>query len=77
MGGQDLGQDVLAVGPIDPALHRRLAIHCADRIGTQHPTEWDDTDPVRAARDIAKDPTVRTALRELLDAIGYTSKEQT
>ncbi|MFJ9633705.1 hypothetical protein ACIRU8_39035 [Streptomyces sp. NPDC101175] len=77
MGGKELDQHVLSVGEIDPDLHRAAAIHMADRIAAQHPTEYDETAPEYAGRLVGLDPTVRTALRDLLDAIGYTSKEQT
>lgn len=77
MGGQDLGQDIASVGRITAADYRKAAVHLADRIAAQHPTDFDETAPEYAGRLVGLDPTVRTTLRDLLDAIGYTSKEQT
>lgn len=76
MGGKELDQHVLGDIRIDAGLHRRAAVHLADRIAAQHPTELDDLAPEYAGRLIAQDLTVRMALRDLLDAIGYSRKEQ-
>ncbi|MEV7034543.1 hypothetical protein AB0N99_30480 [Streptomyces sp. NPDC093272] len=75
MGGKELDQHVLGDIRIDAGLHRRAAVHLADRIAKQHPTELDDAAPEYAGQLVAQDITVRTALRDLLDAIGYTRKE--
>lgn len=71
MGGRDLDTKQLGNAVIDPDRHRKLAVHCADRVGAQHPTEYDDTDPVLAGRLIARNPQARDELLLLLDAIGY------
>ena len=76
MGGRDLELRNLGAVTVDQVKLRALAVHCADRIGAEHPTEFDDTDPKLAGRLIAKDPAVRADVLELLDAIGYTRKEK-
>ena len=76
MGGRDLELRNLGAVTVDRVKLRALAVHCADRIGAEHPTEFDDTDPKLAGRLIAKDPAVRADVLELLDAIGYTRKEK-
>ena len=75
MGGRDLELRNLGNAVIDQVKLRALAVHCADRVGVQHPTEFDDTDPKLAGRLIAHDPAARKDVLELLDAIGYTRKE--
>ena len=75
MGGRDLGAHHFGSAFIDPDRHRQLALHCADRVAAEHPTEHDDSDPKLAGRLIAKDPQARDELLLLLDAIGYTRKE--
>jgi hypothetical protein len=74
MGGRELDQHVLGDTAINPALMRRAAVHLADRIAAQHPTELDDLAPEYSGRLLAQDPTIRAGLRELLDAIGYTRR---
>jgi hypothetical protein len=76
MGGRELESDGLGSCVIDPDLHRRLAVHCADHVAAKNPHELDDLMPKLAGRQIAQDPAVRADVHELLDAIGYTSKEQ-
>ena len=76
MGGRDLELRNLGAVSVDPIKLRALAVHCADRIGAEHPTEFDDTDPELAGRLIAHDPAARDQVLELLDAIGYTRKEK-
>lgn len=75
MGG-DVDTNGLGNTVIDPILHRQLAVLCADQIAAQHPHELDGIMPRLAGRLIAQDPAARADLLELLDAIGYTSKEQ-
>jgi len=75
MGGRDLELRNLGAVTVDRVKLRALAVHCADRIGAEHPTEFDDTDPELAGRLIAHDPAARNDVLELLDAIGYTRKE--
>jgi hypothetical protein len=76
MGGRDLDTKQLGNAVIDQVKLRALAVHCADRIGAEHPTEFDETDPVLAGRLVAHDPAARKDVLELLDAIGYTRKEK-
>ena len=76
MGGRDLDVKNFGAVTVDHVKLRALAVHCADRVGAEHPTEFDDTDPELAGRLIAQDPAVRADVLELLDAIGYTRKEQ-
>lgn len=76
MGGRDLETRQLGDVTVDRVKLRALAVHCADRIGAEHPTEFDDTDPELAGRLIAHDSAARADVLELLDAIGYTRKEQ-
>lgn len=61
---------------IDSDAHRALAVHCADRVAAEHPHELDGIMPRLAGRQLAQDPAVRDELLQLLDAIGYTRKEQ-
>lgn len=75
MSGRELGAHHFGSAFIDPDRFRRMALHCADRVAAEHPTEYDDIDPVLAGRLIAQDPAVRDQVLELLDAIGYTRKE--
>ncbi|MFD4596802.1 hypothetical protein ACFWPQ_02090 [Streptomyces sp. NPDC058464] len=77
MGRRDVDQHSFGDVRIDPKTHQAAALHLADRIAAQHPTQWDDELPDYAGWLVAQDPTVRAAMHELLDAIGYTSKEQT
>ncbi|WP_405747695.1 hypothetical protein [Streptomyces canus] len=77
MGGRDLELRNLGNVTVDRIKLRALAVHCADRVGAEHPTEFDDTDPELAGRLIAHDPAARKDVLELLDAIGYTRKERT
>ena len=76
MGGRDLELRNLGNVTVDAVKLRALAVHCADRVAAEHPTEFDDTDPKFAGRLIAQDPAVRADVLELLDAIGYR-KERT
>lgn len=71
MAGRELDQYTLACDPTDEQVLRRAAVHIADRIAAEHPTEFDEAAPEYAGRLIAQDPTVRAAVRDLLDAIGY------
>jgi hypothetical protein len=68
--------DLLPISPTDPArqrvMERRTAVHAADRIGAEHPTQYDDDDPRRAGRTVAHDPEARAGLLLLLDALGLT-----
>ncbi|MGW0584466.1 hypothetical protein ACWD25_53215 [Streptomyces sp. NPDC002920] len=73
MGAGELDQHVLGDTTIDGGLHRRAAVHLADRIAAQHPSPLDGLAPEYAGRLLAQDPTIRAGLRELLDAIGYTT----
>ncbi|MGW2048651.1 hypothetical protein ACWCPF_26220 [Streptomyces sp. NPDC001858] len=70
MAGRELDQHVLGDTFIDPNLLRRAAVHLADGIAAQHPTELDDLAPEYAGRLLAQDPTIRAGLLELIDAIG-------
>jgi hypothetical protein len=74
MAGRELDQYTLAAGPVDAGQLRRAAVHLADRLAAQHPHELDEQAPEYAGRLVAQDPTVRTALRDLLDAIGYPNR---
>ncbi|WP_406170166.1 hypothetical protein OIE52_38880 [Streptomyces canus] len=76
MGGRDLELRNLGAVTVDHVKLRSLAVHCADRIGAEHPTEFDDTDPKLAGRLVAHDPAARKDVLELLDVIGYTRKEK-
>lgn len=76
MGGRDLELRNLGNVTVDRVKLRALAVPCADRVGAEHPTEFDDTDPELAGRLIAHDPAARKDVLELLDAIGYTRKEK-
>lgn len=69
--------ETVAFGPIwvTAEQKRRAVLHIADRIGAEHPTAHDDTDPHLAGRLVAHDPHAREELLLLLDAIGYR-KEQ-
>jgi len=71
MAGRELDQYTLAAGPVDEQQLRRAAVHLADRIAAEHLTEFDELAPEYAGRLVAQDPTVRAALRDLLDVIGY------
>lgn len=75
MGGE-VDTNGLGNTVIDGALHHKLAVHCADRIAAQHPHPLDDVMPRLAGRLIAQDPTVRADVLEVLEATGYTRKEQ-
>lgn len=75
MGGE-VDTNGLGNAVIDSGLHRKLAVHCADRIAAQHPHPLDELMPKLAGRLIAQDPAVRADVLELLEAIGYTRKEQ-
>lgn len=77
MGGREIEIRQLGNAVIDPVKLRELAVHCADRVGAQHPTGYDDTDPVLAGRLIAQDSAVRADVLELLDAIGYRKEPRT
>lgn len=77
MGASEVDINGFGNTDIDPGTHRQVAVLCADRIATQHPHELDQLMPRLAGRTLAKDPAVRADLLELLDAIGYTSKERT
>jgi hypothetical protein len=74
MGGRELDQHVLGDTVTDPDLLRRAAVHIADRIAAQHPTDLDDLAPEYAGRLLAQDPTIRAGLRELLAAIGHPAR---
>lgn len=74
MAGRELDQHVLGETAVSPSLLRRAAVHLADGIAAQHPTEDDESAPKDAGRLLAQDPTIRAGLRELLDAIGYTRR---
>lgn len=76
MSGREV--DTIGFGPvvIDAALYRQLALVCSDRIGAEHPTEHDDTDPKLAGRQLAHNPTVRDELLQLLDVIGFRKEQQ-
>lgn len=76
MSGRELDNKSLGDTRIDGDLHRWAAKHCADRIAAEHPHPLDELMPKLAGRLIAQDPTVRADVLELLDAIGYTRKEQ-
>jgi hypothetical protein len=71
MAGRELDQYTLAAGPVDTEQLRRAAVHLADQLAAQHPTDYDESAPEYAGRLVAQDPTVATALSDLLDAIGY------
>lgn len=71
MAGREVEQYGLGNTSIDPDAHRRLAVHCADRVGAQYPHEHDADDPRLAGRQLAHNPEVRAELLQLLDAIGY------
>lgn len=73
--GRDVDTYGLGGADIAPDIHRRAAIHVADRIAAEHPTDWDETAPGYAGQVVAQDPTVRACVRDLLDALGYTRKE--
>ncbi|MGW7726291.1 hypothetical protein ACWGJ6_23515 [Streptomyces canus] len=75
MGGRDLELRNLGNVTVDRIKLRALAVHCADRIGAEHPTEFDDTDPELAGRLVAHDPQARDELLLLLDAIGYRKEK--
>ena len=77
MGGRDIETRNLGPVRVTAAQQRRAAIHLADHVASQHPTEHDDTDPELAGRLIAKDPSVRADVLELLDAIGYRKEPRT
>lgn len=76
MSGRELETNGLTPLNGGPEALRKLAVHCADRIAAEHPHELDQLMPKLAGRLIAQDPTARADLLELLDAIGYTSKEK-
>ena len=76
MGGE-VNTSQLGNAVIDAEKHRKLAVLCAGRIAAEHPHPLDELMPKLAGRTLAKDPTVRADLLELLDAIGYISKERT
>ena len=80
MGGE-VDTNGLAIGRTTPEerarIARQAAVHAAGRIAAEHPHPLDELMPKLAGRLVAKDPTVRADLLELLDAIGYTSKERT
>lgn len=75
MGGE-VNTSQLGNALIDADALRKLAVLCAGRIAAEHPHPLDELMPKLAGRTLAKDPAVRGDLLELLDAIGYTSKEQ-
>jgi hypothetical protein len=68
MGGRELESRILAVDPVDKQALRKAAITLAGHVA--------DLYPELTAGELAKDPGITVALLELLDAIGYTSKEQ-
>lgn len=76
MGASDVDINGFGNTDIDPGTHRQVAVLCADRIAAKNPHPLDDVMPRLAGRTLAKDPDARADLLELLDAIGYTSKEQ-
>lgn len=75
MSGRDLETRQLGPVRVTAAQQHAAALHIADRAAAEHPTDYDDIDPVLAGRLIAQDPAVRADVLELLDAIGYTRKE--
>lgn len=75
--GAELKHEALIVGDVTASQLRAAAVHCADRIGTEHPDPRDDLMPRLVGRQLAQDPAVRGDLLELLDAIGLTRKERT
>lgn len=77
MSGRELDTNALTALNGDPQALRKAATHLADRIAAEHPHRLDDVMPKLAGRQLAHDPAVRADLLELLDAIGYTSKERT
>lgn len=68
MAGRELDQRILAVDPVDEQLLRKAAINVAGHVAALYPE--------LTARELAADPGVAVDLLELLDAIGYPSKEQ-
>lgn len=72
--------DLIPLPPADPArqqhIERRAAVHAADRIGAERPTEFDDDDPRLAGRTIAHNPTARAELLLLLDVLGLSKEQQ-
>jgi hypothetical protein len=76
MGGRELDQHTLAANPADARILRRAAVRIADQIAAEHPHPLDDVMPRLAGRQLAHDPAAAASLLELLDAIGYTRKEQ-
>ncbi|MGW5582822.1 hypothetical protein [Streptomyces sp. NPDC003857] len=69
MGGQELGQD-FAVRPLDDDEVRAASVHVADRIGLEHPHQYDGQLPGLAGRLLAHDPVIAAGIRELLEALG-------
>jgi hypothetical protein len=68
MGGLELK---VTLGPVDVTATqvRRAAIHIADRIGSQHPSELDDLMPRLAGKQTAHKPGVADDVLELLDIV--------
>ncbi len=76
MGGREVETHGLGNTAIDPVLHRRLAVHCADRVASAHPHDLDGLMPRLAGRLTARNPQARAELLLLLDAIGYRKEQQ-
>lgn len=68
MSGRELDQHVLQVDPVDEDQIRQAAINVAGRVAALYPE--------LTATELAADPVITVGLLELLDAIGYPSKEQ-
>lgn len=77
MSGRELDTNALMPLGGGAEAHRGAAVRCADWIAARYPHELDQLMPKLAGRTLAKEPDVRADLLELLDAIGYTSKERT
>lgn len=68
MGGRELDQHVLQVDPVDEDQLRQAAVNVAGHLAAPYPE--------LTATELAADPVIAVDLLELLDAIGYPSKEQ-
>lgn len=81
MSGREIESSAIVVPCIAPDARRRLeraaAVRIADQVAAENPHPLDDLMPQFAGRQLAKDPVIAAGLLELLDAIGYTRKEQT
>lgn len=77
MGAREV--EAVGLGPVNVTATqmRAAAVHCADRIAAEHPGPMDDLMPRLAGKQLAHDPAARDDVLELLDAIGYPSREQT